>query len=56
MNGKTIKFAIGELPPGADVPAFILNNRTMVPLRFISEFFGAVVSWDSETRYIEIIL
>ena len=27
----------------------------MVPLRFISEFFGALVEWDADTRGIEII-
>gem|GEM_PF-3122507 len=40
---------------GMDVPAQIIDNRTMVPLRFVSEFFGALVKWDSETRGIEII-
>jgi hypothetical protein len=32
-----------------------MANRTMVPLRFIAEFFGAVVAWDGETRTVEII-
>ncbi|MCL2388074.1 MAG: copper amine oxidase N-terminal domain-containing protein [Defluviitaleaceae bacterium] len=27
----------------------------MVPLRFISEFFGAVVTWDDATRTVQII-
>gem|GEM_PF-4442200 len=40
---------------GMDVPPIIYQNRTMVPLRFISEFFGAIVNWDSETQGIEII-
>ena len=38
-----------------DVPARIVNSRTMVPVRFISEFFGARVSWDGATRSVEII-
>lgn len=29
-----------------DVPAKIVNGRTLVPIRFISEAFGEVVSWD----------
>ncbi|HEU4964207.1 MAG TPA: stalk domain-containing protein [Bacilli bacterium] len=29
-----------------DVPAKIINSRTMVPVRFISESFGAIVKWD----------
>jgi phosphate transport system substrate-binding protein len=30
-----------------DVPAMIVNDRTMVPLRFISESLGAGVDWDA---------
>ena len=33
-----------------DVPATIVESRTYVPLRFISESLGANVSWDGETR------
>lgn len=36
------------------VPASIINGRLMVPLRFISENFGAVVQWDGSTRSITI--
>jgi len=54
-DGQTLSFAIGETAPGMDVPAQIMDNRTMVPLRFISEFFGAVVSWDAAERRVEII-
>ena len=52
---KTLSFIIGESAFGMDVPpAQILNNRTMVPLRFISEYFNASVEWDPETRIITI--
>lgn len=37
-----------------DVPAKILNDRTMVPIRFISESMGLEVAWDEATRTIEI--
>lgn len=33
-----------------DVPAQILNGRTMLPLRFIMDNFGFDVEWDQETR------
>lgn len=33
-----------------DVPAKIIQNRTLVPLRFISEGLGSIVSWDGTTR------
>jgi len=33
-----------------DVPAKIINSRTMVPVRFIAETLGCSVSWDEGTR------
>jgi hypothetical protein len=37
-----------------DVPAKIVNNRTLVPLRFVSEALGAEVAWNGETQRITI--
>lgn len=37
-----------------DVPARITNNRTYVPLRFISEALGSSVAWDDKTRTVTI--
>ena len=59
-DGQTLSFGIGEVTPqlaalGMDVPAQLMNDRTMVPLRFVAEFFGAVVDWDGDTGGIEII-
>ena len=33
-----------------DVPARMSNDRTMVPLRFLSENLGYDVQWDEETK------
>lgn len=33
-----------------DVPAMIVEGRTMVPVRFIGESIGAVVDWDGSTN------
>lgn len=33
-----------------DVPAMIMNERTMVPVRAVAEAFGATVSWDNDAR------
>ena len=33
----------------------IINGRTLVPLRFIAEAFGAKVDWDSKSKEIQII-
>ena len=61
MDGQTLTFGLGVMTPelealGMDVPARTIDGRTMVPLRFISEYFGALVLWDAETRSIEILL
>ncbi len=57
MNSRTISLPIGEKviyvdhsPIPFDTMAVILENRTMVPLRFISEAFGARVHWDALTK------
>jgi len=60
LNGQTIDIPIGMITDelaslGMDVAAWLTGHRTMVPLRFISEFFGAVVTWDGETQTIEVI-
>ena len=37
-----------------DVPAQIVNDRTMVPARAVAESFGADVSWDGNTNSVYI--
>jgi len=54
QDGQRLTFVIGQTAPGMDVPAQIIGDRTMVPLRFISEFFGATVIWHETERLIEI--
>ncbi|MCL6519955.1 MAG: copper amine oxidase N-terminal domain-containing protein [Armatimonadetes bacterium] len=38
-----------------DVPVVIYRGRAMVPLRFLAETLGAVVTWDSKTQTITIV-
>ena len=33
-----------------DVPAQVLSNRTFVPLRFVSQYFGHKVEWDASSQ------
>lgn len=61
LDGKTIKLPIGAAAAdidgnavALDVPAQIINDRTMVPIRFISENFGANVGWDGDTRTVTV--
>jgi outer membrane protein assembly factor BamB len=46
VNGQQLKI---------DAPPVIIGGRTMVPLRFIAEPFGAQVNWNAQTKEITII-
>lgn len=48
INDKKVK--INNTESTLDVPAKIVNNRTMVPLRFIGESLGAKVNWNDTDR------
>ena len=41
VNGKDVTL---------DVPAKLISDRTLVPVRFISESLGAKVDWDNDTQ------
>lgn len=43
-------------PDDAAVAPYISADRTMVPLRFVSEKFGAAVQWDASSRTVTITL
>lgn len=47
IDGKSVKL---------DVPPVIINGRTMVPVRFIGEAFGARFEWDGNVRKVTYIL
>lgn len=46
---ETIGVKVGGMYIYSDVPAFIENDRTLVPMRAIFEALGAEVEWDGET-------
>jgi hypothetical protein len=45
---------VNGVPQQLDVPPQIKNSRTLVPLRFLAESFGATVEWNQTTRVITI--
>ena len=45
---------VNGIEKGLDAPATILNNRTLVPLRFVAEELGCKVIWDEENREVTI--
>lgn len=58
-NNTTIVLAIGNktalvngVPVGLDVSVEIINGRTMVPIRFVSEQLGLEVTWNQSLRTI----
>ena len=57
MNNTAVAFAIDDTnaevngsATAMDVPARLVNGKTMVPLRFLSEKLEYTVTWDEETR------
>ncbi len=46
---------VNGTPKTIDVPAMIINDRTMVPARAISEALGCFVDWDAAIRTVKII-
>lgn len=60
-DGLKVTLKIGERtaykngdPITLDVPGLIIEGRTLVPLRFLSECFGAGVQWDGIKRLVTI--
>ena len=59
-NGKTVQYREQEVSvivdgkrlENLDMPAVIIDDRTLVPLRAIFESMGASVSWDGDTQKI----
>lgn len=60
VNGKTLKMTIGsdvakfgDSELLLDVAPLVINGRTMFPARFIVETFGGGISWNSNTREVQ---
>jgi hypothetical protein len=53
INDTTVSLGDGS-EIKSDVPAQIINSRTMVPLRVLSESIGAKVVWDADTKTITV--
>ncbi len=54
IDSDTVYVNGAEQEKKLDVPATIINSRTMVPVRFIAESFGETVNWNADTRTVEI--
>jgi thiol-disulfide isomerase/thioredoxin len=54
IGNKTV--LINNKPKTMDAAPFILNGRTVVPIRVIAEAFGAEIQWEGSTQTITILL
>lgn len=58
-NNKTkvrkVDVLVNNSPLKSEVPSFIIEDRTLVPARFVAETFGAKVEWDQITKTATII-
>ena len=60
-QGQVIQLAINSptatvngSPYSLDAPPQLVNNRTLVPIRFVSEALGAQVTWDAATGQVTV--
>lgn len=63
LNGEVLRVPVGSQtiyvngnPIIMDVSAEIADGRTMLPIRFVAEAFGATVSWDGANRTVTMVL
>lgn len=61
LDGVTVRLKVGFYDAYVngqhyklDVPSQIVNGRTLIPVRFVAEAFGAEVIWDEETKTVHI--
>lgn len=61
-DGTTVRFTVGsrelrinEIIRPMDVAPAMVNDRVLVPVRFVSEAFGAAVSYREDTRTVNIV-
>lgn len=55
LRVNSTKATVNGVDTALNAPAILKNGRLLVPVRFISENFGAQVSWDAGTRKITIV-
>lgn len=49
------KVTVGGEKKELDVPAMIVKDRTMIPVRFVAEHFGFTVEWNESTYTVNVV-
>lgn len=52
INNTTL--TVNGTPKTLDVPPMLIESRTLVPVRFVAEAFGATVDWNEKTSTVNI--
>ncbi|TCO77457.1 NHL domain-containing protein [Marinisporobacter balticus] len=55
LDGKALNLTIDKPLVGLDTPPTILKDRTFVPLRYVTENFGANVMWFAKEKAVHIV-
>ena len=50
LDGASLTLTIGQPLPDGMGAAVIVNNRTFVPMRYVTETLGATVRWDEDAQ------
>jgi hypothetical protein len=54
IDSRLIQYDAGDNYQLSDVPPTIINDRTYVPIRLVSNALGVGISWDGENRVVKI--
>lgn len=55
LGNRGLKMTVDVKLPGQDMPPIIINGRTMVPLRYVSEYLGAKVTWFPSNKMVTVV-
>jgi len=56
LRARSVRHRVNGREVFSHTPLRIVNGRTMVPIRFVTEHMGGTVNWDNRTRTVEITL
>lgn len=55
LDNKELNLKVGESTEEMDTPPVIIEGRTLVPVRYIAEAFGADVTWFKSAQTVQVV-